>query len=308
MSTNISRIADRMKTALEAAETSMALPASNDAAAGGPAPSPNACTKPRVREIVARMSPEVVDSNPYSRLMALQRPGVVDNNDQIRAKTVAIVGLGGVGSMAAEMLTRCGVHRLYYCISSCRFGTTGSTHPYDWPAPACNSHALQAWLFPPEVFMSADKLFLSYTDNKPGRQANLCTIQSAPEEGGSRNCETAGVRQLLLFDYDTVKLANMNRLFFRPEHAGMHKTDAAVAVLSEINPDVAIETFHHNITTVSGYRSFRSTLTNADGGSRVNVLLSCVDNYNARIHINRACLELGMHPSRTRHGWPILSG
>lgn len=28
-------------------------------------------------------------------------------------------------------------------------------------------------------------------------------------------------------DYDTVELANMNRLFFRPEHAGMTKTDAA---------------------------------------------------------------------------------
>lgn len=32
-------------------------------------------------------------------------------------------------------------------------------------------------------------------------------------------------------DYDKVELANMNRLFFRPEHAGMTKTDAAAQTL-----------------------------------------------------------------------------
>lgn len=34
-------------------------------------------------------------------------------------------------------------------------------------------------------------------------------------------------------DYDKVELANMNRLFFRPEHAGMTKTDAAAQTLGE---------------------------------------------------------------------------
>ena len=58
------------------------------------------------------MSSEVVDSNPYSRLMALQRMGIVRNYQAIREKTVAIVGVGGVGSVAAEMLTRCGIGRL----------------------------------------------------------------------------------------------------------------------------------------------------------------------------------------------------
>jgi ubiquitin-like modifier-activating enzyme 5 len=36
---------------------------------------------------------------------------------------------------------------------------------------------------------------------------------------------------LLLFDYDTVELANMNRLFFRPEHAGQTKVDVATTIL-----------------------------------------------------------------------------
>ena len=35
-----------------------------------------------------------------------------------------------------------------------------------------------------------------------------------------------------------VELANMNRLFFRPNQSGMMKTDASVMTLTEINPDV----------------------------------------------------------------------
>ncbi len=64
------------------------------------------------RQKVTSMSPEVVDSNPYSRLMALQRMGIVQNYEAIREKRVAVVGIGGVGSVAAEMLTRCGVGSL----------------------------------------------------------------------------------------------------------------------------------------------------------------------------------------------------
>ena len=85
------------------------------------------------------MSSEVVDTNPYSRLMALKRMGIVENYENIRKYTVIIVGIGGIGSVAAEMLTRCGVGKL------------------------------------------------------------------------------------ILFDYDTVELANMNRLFFQPHQAGMTK-------------------------------------------------------------------------------------
>ena len=33
----------------------------------------------------------MVDSNPYSRLMALKRMGIVDNYEQIRSFSVAIV-------------------------------------------------------------------------------------------------------------------------------------------------------------------------------------------------------------------------
>jgi ubiquitin-like modifier-activating enzyme 5 len=165
--------------------------------------------------VVARtpMSAEVRDDNPYSRLLALQRMGVVAHYEAIRTKSVVIVGCGGVGSVVAEMLTRCGVGRL------------------------------------------------------------------------------------ILYDYDTVELANMNRLFFRPEHRGLAKVEAASRMLGEINPDVDVIPRHANIAAPHEYDRLLFELSHgglADEHSRVDLLLCCVDNFAARLVINQACLELGL--------------
>lgn len=42
----------------------------------------------QARGRIAKMSAEVVDDNPYSRLMALQRMGIVKDYERIREKTV----------------------------------------------------------------------------------------------------------------------------------------------------------------------------------------------------------------------------
>jgi len=169
--------------------------------------------KKQKREKISQMSAEVVDSNPYSRLMALKKMGIVENYENIRNYSVIIVGLGGIGSVAAEMLTRCGIGKL------------------------------------------------------------------------------------LLFDYDTVEIANMNRLFFRPEQAGMTKTLAAKETLLEINPDLVIETYTYNITSVDHFDHFMSRIKNGgkDDKSPVDLVLGCVDNFEARVTINQACMELKMH-------------
>ena len=46
--------------------------------------------------------------------MALKRMGIVSNYEKIKELTVAIVGIGGVGSVTAEMLTRCGIGKVTY--------------------------------------------------------------------------------------------------------------------------------------------------------------------------------------------------
>ena len=44
--------------------------------------------------------------------MALKKMGVVHNYHKIKNFSVIIVGIGGIGAVVAEMLTRCGVGKL----------------------------------------------------------------------------------------------------------------------------------------------------------------------------------------------------
>lgn len=108
-----------------------------------------------------------------------------------------------------------------------------------------------------------------------------------------------GIGKLIMFDYDTVELANMNRLFFTPDQAGMTKTDAAAQTLAKINPDVAFESYNCNITTTANFELLKDRIQHgglpAGSGSAaqpVDLVLSCVDNFAARMTINLACNEL----------------
>uniref|UniRef100_A0A8C6AWY4 Ubiquitin-like modifier-activating enzyme 5 n=1 Tax=Monodon monoceros TaxID=40151 RepID=A0A8C6AWY4_MONMO len=101
--------------------------------------------------------------------------------------------------------------------------------------------------------------------------------------------------ELLLFDYDKVELANMNRLFFQPHQAGLSKVQAAEHTLRNINPDVLFEVHNYNITTVENFEHFMNRISNGglEEGKPVDLVLSCVDNFEARMTINTACNELG---------------
>lgn len=182
--------------------------------------SPPTGQAPRAR--ISKMSDEVVDTNPYSRLMALKRMHIVKNYEKIRDCTVVIVGVGGVGSVAAEMLTRCGIGKL------------------------------------------------------------------------------------ILYDYDKVELANMNRLFYQPHQQGLSKVEAATKTLSFINPDVEFEFYNYDITKVDNYVHLLDKIQYGarlptppndvdEASTRVNLVLSCVDNFEARMTINRACNEVNQN-------------
>lgn len=108
---------------------------------------------------------------------------------------------------------------------------------------------------------------------------------------------SCGIGKLILFDYDKVELANMNRLFFTPDQAGLSKVEAAARTLSFINPDVRIETHNYNITTVENFDNFLSTISESGlvQGERVDLVLSCVDNFEARMAINSACNEINLN-------------
>jgi len=73
----------------------------------------------------------------------------------------------------------------------------------------------------------------------------------------------------------------------------MSKVDASKQTLTDINPDVQFECFSYDITSNSNYDHFCKCITKGGiGGKRINLVLSCVDNYEARMTINMACNEL----------------
>ncbi|XP_018124295.1 ubiquitin-like modifier-activating enzyme 5 isoform X1 [Xenopus laevis] len=87
----------------------------------------------------------------------------------------------------------------------------------------------------------------------------------------------------------------MNRLFFQPHQAGLSKVEAAEHTLRNINPDVQFEVHNYNITTLDNFQHFMDRISKGGlkEGSPVDLVLSCVDNFEARMAINTACNELG---------------
>ncbi|XP_062980374.1 ubiquitin-like modifier-activating enzyme 5 isoform X2 [Elgaria multicarinata webbii] len=87
----------------------------------------------------------------------------------------------------------------------------------------------------------------------------------------------------------------MNRLFFQPHQAGLSKVQAAEHTLRNINPDVQFEVHNYNITTMDNFQHFMDRISNGglEEGKPVDLVLSCVDNFEARMAINTACNELG---------------
>ncbi len=104
-----------------------------------------------------------------------------------------------------------------------------------------------------------------------------------------------GIGKMILIDFDIVTLANMNRLFYQPFQQGQYKVDAAKTTLLSINQDVTIETYKHNICTVEHYPEFLELLqTGSLHQTPVDVVLCCVDNFDGRLTVNRACVDLNI--------------
>ena len=162
------------------------------------------------RQKMEVMSAEAVDTNPYSRLMALKTMGVVKNYERVRDFSVALVGIGGIGVGVVEMLTRCGIGKI------------------------------------------------------------------------------------IIYDYDTIDLANMNRMFYRPEQAGWNKTMACRHYCSELNPDTVFEVHNMNVAAEENREKFKATVSSGsiDRKAPVNLILGCVDNMEARQAMEAVSEEL----------------
>ncbi len=98
-----------------------------------------------------------------------------------------------------------------------------------------------------------------------------------------KNLALMGVGNLFIVDFDTIEAANLSRsVLFRAEDNGQKKSEVAARRVKELNPDVHVQYFHGDVNTALGLGVFR----------RMDAIIGCLDNREARLSINRFAYRL----------------
>jgi sulfur-carrier protein adenylyltransferase/sulfurtransferase len=94
----------------------------------------------------------------------------------------------------------------------------------------------------------------------------------------------AGVGHLGLVDFDVVDFTNLQRqVTFGSDDVGKPKAAAAQARLSNLNPDILIETFETKLTSENALELFKN----------FDIIVDGTDNFPTRYLVNDACILLG---------------
>ncbi|MBI4786155.1 MAG: ThiF family adenylyltransferase [Chloroflexi bacterium] len=98
-----------------------------------------------------------------------------------------------------------------------------------------------------------------------------------------KNLALMGVGNLFIVDFDTIEAANLSRsVLFRADDNGKKKAEVAARRIKELNPDVHVQFFHGDVNTQLGLGVFR----------RMDAVIGCLDNREARLSINRFTYRL----------------
>jgi len=94
----------------------------------------------------------------------------------------------------------------------------------------------------------------------------------------------AGVGRLGLVDFDVVDFTNLQRqVTFGTSDVGKHKSEAARARLSNLNPDIEILSFETQLTSANALDLFKG----------FDIIVDGTDNFPTRYLVNDACILLG---------------
>ena len=101
---------------------------------------------------------------------------------------------------------------------------------------------------------------------------------------------SAGVGHLLLADFDSVEISNLQRqIIHSTDDIGRSKVDSAYDTLKRLNPDITITRFKNRLDDVALHELV----------PQVDIVLDGCDNFTTRFAVNRACVK---------HGKPLVSG
>lgn len=93
---------------------------------------------------------------------------------------------------------------------------------------------------------------------------------------------SAGIGHLILVDFDTVSLSNLQRqVLHTDETIGQPKVESAKARLAAINPNIQIEAIHQKCSDEDWAKLI----------SNVDLVLDCTDNVTVRNQLNLQCFQ-----------------
>lgn len=99
-----------------------------------------------------------------------------------------------------------------------------------------------------------------------------------------KNLALLGVGNIFIYDRDTIEMSNLTRsVLFRASDRDKLKSETAARAVKEINPNVNAHWFEGDIRFDLGLGLIR----------RMDVVIGCLDNREARLKINKDCFRIG---------------
>jgi adenylyltransferase/sulfurtransferase len=126
--------------------------------------------------------------------------------------------------------------------------------------------------------------FISWWEREKVQEAKVMIVGAgALGNEVAKNLALMGVGHLLILDFDVIEAANLSRsVLFRERDNARPKAEVAAARLRELNPDIQIQYLNSDVRTQVGLGMFR----------RMDAVISCLDNREARLAVNRFCYAL----------------
>ena len=123
--------------------------------------------------------------------------------------------------------------------------------------------------------------FISWWERKKVQNARVLVVGAgALGNDVIKNLALMGVGQIFIVDFDTIEAANLSRsLLFRESDNHRSKAEVAAARAKSLNPDIHVQYLNGDVTTQLGLGVIR----------RMDVVIGCLDNREARLAINRFC-------------------
>jgi len=123
--------------------------------------------------------------------------------------------------------------------------------------------------------------FISWWDREKVQNAKVMVV-GAGALGNEviKNLALMGIGNIFIVDFDKIELANLSRsVLFRETDNNRSKAEIAAARAKAVNPSVKVQYINGDITTKLGLGIFR----------RMDVIIGCLDNREARLAVNRFC-------------------